>query len=102
MMSDEHGKKKIYELRLYVAGETPKSMAAIRNIKRVCEEKLECEHHIEIIDLQKHPELAKDDQIIAVPPLIKRLPLPVRKIMGDLSNEEKVLVGLDIKDQQEE
>jgi circadian clock protein KaiB len=83
-------------LRLYVAGQTPKSLAAFSNLKKICEEHL-TEYRIEVIDLLKHPQLAKGDQILAVPTLVRQLPPPLRKIIGDLSNTEKVLVGLDIK-----
>lgn len=89
--------KKIYELRLYVAGQTPKSVTALRNLKKYCEEHLFDQYSIEIIDLLKNPQLAEGDQILAIPTLVKKVPEPVRKIIGDLSNEEKVLVGLDIR-----
>jgi circadian clock protein KaiB len=87
----------IYELRLYVAGQTPKSLAAIGNLRNICEENLKGKYRIEVIDLMKTPQLAKGDQIVAVPTLVRKLPQPIKKIIGDLSNEEKVLVGLDIK-----
>ena len=83
-------------LRLYVAGQTPKSLAAFSNLKKICEEHLKCQYKIEVIDLIKNPALAKGDQILALPTLIRKLPEPVRKIIGDLSNTEKVLVGLNI------
>ena len=86
-----------YELRLYVAGQTPKSLKAFENLKRICEEHLKDRYTIEIIDLVKNPKLAAGDQIVAIPTLVRRLPPPVRKIIGDLSNTEKTLVGLDIK-----
>ena len=86
-----------YELRLYVAGETPKSLKAFENLKRICEEHLKDRYTIEIIDLVKNPKLAAGDQIVAIPTLVRKLPPPVRKIIGDLSNTEKTLVGLDIK-----
>ena len=89
--------KKQYELRLYVAGNTARSVAAIKNLKTYCEEHLKNLYSIEIIDLLKNPQLAEGDQILAVPTLVKKVPAPVRKIIGDLSNEEKVLVGLDIR-----
>lgn len=89
--------KKIYELRLYIAGHTAKSAAALRNLKKYCEEHLLDQYSIEIIDLLKNPQLAEGDQILAIPTLVKKVPEPVRKIIGDLSNEEKVLVGLDIR-----
>jgi circadian clock protein KaiB len=90
-------KSKKYELRLYIAGNTPKSVAALSNLKRYCEEHLKGQYEIEVIDLLKNPQLAEGDQILAVPTLVKKVPEPVRKIIGDLSNEEKVLVGLDIR-----
>ena len=84
-------------LRLYVAGQTPKSVAAFDNLKRICEERLQGRHTIEVIDLLKKPRLAKDDQILAIPTLVRRLPPPVRRIIGDLSETERVLVGLDLR-----
>jgi circadian clock protein KaiB len=84
-------------LRLYVAGQTPNSLAAFENLKKICEEHLGCQYRIEVIDLLKNPQLAKDHQIIAVPTLIRKLPKPVKKIVGNLSNTEKVLVGLDLR-----
>ena len=89
--------KKGYILRLYVAGKTPKSVLALKNLKNYCEEHLKGEYSIEVIDLLKHPQLAEGDQILAIPTLVKKVPEPVRKIIGDLSDKEKVLVGLDIK-----
>ena len=85
-----------WELKLYVAGQTPKSLQAFANLKRICEEYLAGEYHIEVIDLLKNPQLAKGDQILALPTLVRKLPEPVRKIIGDLSNTERVLVGLDL------
>ncbi len=85
-----------WELKLYVAGKTPKSQIALRNLKKYCEEHLKGKYKIEIIDLLKKPQLAEGDQIFAVPTLVKKVPEPIRKIIGDLSNEEKVLVGLNI------
>jgi len=90
-------KTKKYELRLYVAGNTPRSLTAVRNLKRYCEEHLKDQYTIEVIDLLVNPQLAEGDQILAVPTLVRKVPEPVRKIIGDLSNEEKVLVGLDIR-----
>lgn len=87
----------IYELRLYVAGKTPKSVAALNNLKRYCELHLKGKYTLEVIDLLLHPQLAEGDQILAIPTLVKKVPEPIRKIIGDLSNEEKVLVGLDIR-----
>ena len=86
-----------YELRLYVAGNTTKSVAALNNLKRYCEEHLKGRYRIEVIDLLVKPQLAEGDQILAIPTLVRKVPEPIRKIIGDLSNEEKVLVGLDIK-----
>jgi circadian clock protein KaiB len=86
-----------WDLRLYVAGQTPKSLLALANLKRICEEHLEGRYHIEVIDLLETPQLAKGHQIVAVPTLVRNLPTPLRKIIGDLSNTERVLVGLDLK-----
>ena len=86
-----------YDLRLYVAGQTPKSTTAIANLKRFCEEHLAGKYRIEVIDLVENPKLARGDQILAIPTLVRRLPEPIRKIIGDLSNSERVLVGLDIR-----
>jgi circadian clock protein KaiB len=86
-----------YDLRLYVAGQTPKSMAALANLKRFCEEHLEGKYKIEVVDLVENPKLARSDQILAIPTLVRRLPEPIRKIIGDLSNSERVLVGLEIR-----
>lgn len=88
---------KKYELRLYVAGKTQKSITAVQNLKQYCEEHLKGEYVIEVIDLLEQPQLAEGDQILAIPTLVKKVPEPVRKIIGDLSNKEKVLVGLDIR-----
>lgn len=88
---------KIYELRLYIAGKTKKSVVALENLKRICEEHLKGKYSIEVIDLLEKPQLAEGDQILAIPTLVKKVPEPVRKIIGDLSNVEKVLVGLDIR-----
>jgi circadian clock protein KaiB len=90
-------KEETYELRLYIAGNTPKSATALRNLKRYCEEHLKDQYVIEVIDLLVQPQLAEGDQILAVPTLVRKFPEPVRKIIGDLSNEEKVLVGLNIR-----
>ncbi|SNQ60910.1 circadian clock KaiB family protein [Candidatus Methanoperedens nitratireducens] len=87
----------IYVLRLYVTGLTPKSTMAIQNIKKICEENLKGRYELEVIDVYQQPEFAKMEQIIAAPTLIKKLPLPLRRIIGDMSNEEKVLVGLDLR-----
>ncbi len=87
---------KIWHLRLYVAGQTPKSLAAFANLKKICEEHIQGEYSIEVIDLSKQPEIAIEDSIVAIPTLIRKLPEPIKKIIGDLSNTEKVLVGLQI------
>jgi circadian clock protein KaiB len=86
-----------FRMRLYVAGQTPKSLAAFANLKKICEEHLKGKYTIEIIDLLVNPKLAQGDQILAIPTLVRRLPEPIKKIIGDLSNTEKVLVGLDIR-----
>jgi circadian clock protein KaiB len=90
-------KGKEWELRLYVAGETAKSRAAIENLERICEEHLKGRYHIEVVDLMKNPQLASGEQIFAVPTLIRKLPEPMKRLIGDLSSTEKVLVGLDIR-----
>jgi len=86
-----------WELRLYVAGQTPKSILALKNITRYCRENLEGKYSIEVIDLLVKPQLAEGDQIFAIPTLVRKVPEPIRKIIGDLSNEERVLVGLNIR-----
>ncbi|MBN1834308.1 MAG: circadian clock protein KaiB [Spirochaetales bacterium] len=86
-----------WTLRLYVAGQTPKSVAAFDNLKQICEKNLKGHYSIEVVDLLKNPRLAKDDQILAIPTLVRRLPPPLRRIIGDLSNTERVLVGLDLR-----
>jgi circadian clock protein KaiB len=86
-----------FRLRLYVAGQTPKSVLAFRNLKRICEEHLQGRYEIEIIDLIEYPQLAQGDQILAVPTLVRRLPEPIKRIIGDLSNTDRVLVGLDLQ-----
>jgi circadian clock protein KaiB len=87
----------IYLLRLYVAGQTPKCMMAFVNLKKICEEHLAGKYQIEVIDLLENPRLASGDQILAIPTLVRKLPEPVRKIIGDLSDTERVLIGLDLK-----
>jgi len=87
----------IWRLRLYVAGQTPKSLKAFANLKQICEEHLAGKYQIEIIDLLVNPQLARGDQILAIPTLVRKLPEPVRKIIGDLSDTERVLVGLDLR-----
>ena len=86
-----------WELRLYIAGETAKCMAAFTNLKKLCDEHLEGRYRIEVIDLLKNPQLARGDQILAIPTLVRKLPSPIKKIIGDLSNAERVLVGLDLR-----
>jgi circadian clock protein KaiB len=89
-------KLETYILRLYVSGQTPKSMTALANLKKICEEYLEGRYQIQVVDLQVNPQLASGDQILAIPTLVRRLPKPIRKIIGDLSNTERVLIGLDL------
>jgi circadian clock protein KaiB len=89
-------KKIPYELKLYVAGATPKSLEAFANLKMICNENLKGQYSIKVIDLLKNPRLAIGDQIVAIPTLVRRLPEPIKKIIGDLSNKERVLVGLDL------
>lgn len=89
--------KAVWALRLYVAGQTPKSVTALGNLKRLCETHLAGRYKIEIVDLLKNPRLAAGDQILAVPTLVRKLPVPIKKIIGDLSNAERVLVGLDVQ-----
>jgi circadian clock protein KaiB len=88
---------KQWQLCLYVAGQTPKSVTAFANLKRLCEEHLAGEFEIEVIDLIENPRLAKDDQIVAIPTLVRKLPQPIRKIIGDLSDTERTLVGLQLR-----
>lgn len=95
-LPDELLDNETYILRLYVAGQTQKSLAAFANLKKICEEHLAGRYRIEIVDLMENPQLAKGDQILAVPTLVRRLPPPIKKIIGDLSNTERVLVGLDL------
>jgi circadian clock protein KaiB len=90
--------KKAWELRLYVAGQTPKSITAFANLKKICEEHMAGEYDIEVIDLLKEPQLASGDQILAIPTLVRKLPEPIRKIIGDLSDTERVLVGLNLRE----
>jgi circadian clock protein KaiB len=87
----------LWELRLYVAGKTTKSIAAFENLTKLCEEHLSGKYRIEVVDLLVHPQLAKGDQIIAIPTLVRKLPFPVRKVIGDLSNVERTLVGLQLR-----
>ncbi|HEY0511128.1 MAG TPA: circadian clock KaiB family protein [Thermoanaerobaculia bacterium] len=87
---------KKWNLRLYVAGQTPKSIVALANLKRICDEHMSGQYRIEVIDLMENPQLARRDQIVAIPTLIRELPSPIKRIIGDLSNTERVLVGLDV------
>lgn len=89
--------KKVVGLRLYVAGQTPKSLAAIANLKKICADGFDEDYHVEVIDLVKNPALARDHQILAIPTLVRSLPVPICKIIGDLSDTERVMVGLDIR-----
>ncbi len=95
--NNEPLESEIWQLRLYVAGQTPKSMTAFANLKKICEEYLNGQYQIEIIDLLENPYLAKQDQIVALPTLVRKLPPPLKKIIGDLSNKEKILVGLNLQ-----
>ena len=95
--ADSRSRQAKYVLRLYVSGSTLKSSRAVENIKRVCEQHLKNRYDLEVIDIYQQAKLARDQQIVAVPTLIKRLPLPLRKVIGDMSNQEKVLFGLDLK-----
>ena len=96
LLADAQAEDAVWELRLYVAGQTPKSVLALANLKHICEEHLHGRYRIEIVDLAKDPQRAQADQIVAIPTLVRRLPEPISKIIGDLSNTEKVLVRLDI------
>jgi circadian clock protein KaiB len=96
-MSDENDDTERWELRLYVAGQTPRSTSALANLRKICEEHLAGKYSIEVIDLLERPQLAQGEQIVAIPTLERRLPEPVRKIIGDLSNTERVLIGLDLR-----
>jgi circadian clock protein KaiB len=87
----------VIQLRLYVAGQTPRSIAALSNLRQICAEHVDGRYKVEVIDLIRNPQLAQDDQILAIPTLVRNLPLPIRKIIGDLSNVERVLVGLDLR-----
>ncbi len=93
------GRKAEWNLRLYIAGKTPNSVTALANLKQLCEEHLAGRYSIEVVDLLKQPQLARGDQILALPTLVRRLPPPLKKIIGDLSNRERVLVGLDLRSQ---
>lgn len=86
-----------FELRLYIAGQTARSLAALANLKRICDEHLRGRYRVKVIDLLERPQLARGDQILAIPTLVRKLPLPIRKLVGDLSDTERVLVGLDLR-----
>lgn len=92
-----HEKRVQWDLRLYVAGQTAKSVTALANLERLCEEHLKGRYRIEVIDVLKNPRLASGDQILALPTLVRKLPEPIKKLIGDLSNEEQVLIGLDLR-----
>jgi circadian clock protein KaiB len=98
MKTSKGSQSKEWELRLYIAGKTPRAVKAFQNLQNICEEHLAGRYHIEIIDLIENPTLARGDQIVAVPTLVRKLPTPLKKIIGDLSNKERVLVGLDIRE----
>jgi len=100
--AEKKSKPETWQLRLYVAGQTPKSIAAFANLKKLCEQHLKGKYAIEVIDLLENPKLAKGDQILAIPTLVRKLPPPIRKIIGDLSNTERVLVGLNLYPGEEE
>ena len=89
--------KDAWDLRLYVAGQTPKSILALANLKKICQEHLADKYNVEIVDLVRNPQLARKDQILAIPTLVRNLPQPIKKIIGDLSNTEKVLLGLEVR-----
>jgi circadian clock protein KaiB len=93
----EAGANEVWQLRLYVAGQTPRSVAAFANLKKICEEHLAGRYDIEVVDLVKHPQLAAGDQILAIPTLVRKLPQPLRKIVGDLRDTERALIGLQIR-----
>jgi circadian clock protein KaiB len=97
LIKDSNPQNSAWLLRLYVAGQTPKSVTAFANLKKICADYLEDKYRIELIDLLQNPQLARGDQIVAIPTLVRNLPAPMRKIIGDLSNTERVLVGLDLR-----
>jgi circadian clock protein KaiB len=98
--STKNGHGRYVELRLYVAGQSPKSLAALANLKKFCTEHLDGQYELQVIDLVKTPQLAQNDQILAIPTLVRKLPVPMRKIIGDLSDSARVLVGLDLRDKE--
>jgi len=93
----KQGEVELWDLRLYVAGQTPRSLEAVANLKRICEQHLDARYTIEIVDLVKHPRLAAEDQIVAIPTLVRKLPAPLRKIVGDLRDTDRALVGLQLR-----
>jgi circadian clock protein KaiB len=93
----KRGEAHVWQLRLYVAGQTPRSLTAFSNLKKICEEHLSGQYNIEVVDLVKHPQLAAGDQIVAIPTLVRKLPQPLRKIVGDLRDTERALVGLQLR-----
>ena len=93
----QRAQREFWSLRLYIAGETSRSITALSNLQRICDEHLPGKYHVEVVDLLKNPQLAEGDQILAVPTLVRRLPPPLKKIIGDLSNTQRVLVGLDLR-----
>jgi circadian clock protein KaiB len=93
----DHNSNEYFQLRLYVAGQTTKSLQAFANLKKLCEEHLQGRYNIEVIDLLENPQLAEGDQILAIPTLVRKLPEPIKKIIGDLSETERVLIGLDLR-----
>ena len=95
--SEANGEAETWELRLYIAGQTPRSVDAFANLKKICEEHLAGRYKIEVVDLMQHPQLAAGDQIIAIPTLVRKLPEPLRRVVGDLSNTERTLVGLQLR-----
>ena len=95
--ANETAPERYYELRLYVAGQTPRSLEAFSNLKKICEEHLKGRYSIEVIDLVENPKLARGDQILAIPTLVRKLPEPIRKIIGNLADTERVLIGLDLR-----
>lgn len=100
-VAEDNHQEITWDLRLYVAGQTPKCMAALVNLKRLCEEHVAGRYRIEVIDLLENPQLARGDQILAIPTLVRKLPTPIRKIIGDLSNAERTLVGLQLRPHKE-
>ncbi len=92
-----HGDEEVWELRLYIAGRTPKSVRALDNLRRLCEEHLPGRHRIDVVDLLENPQLARQDEIVAIPTLVRKLPDPIRKVIGDMSDAERTLVGLQLR-----